>query len=112
MLDPFILDREAILERLGGDEEIFTMMVGMFLDDVDNNCSALAAALAAQDSPLLQREAHTLKGLLSTFSDDAGAELALVLEQRAKLQQLEDADARVRQLITRIEEVAATLRAL
>jgi HPt (histidine-containing phosphotransfer) domain-containing protein len=112
MLSPFILDRASILERLGGDEEIFTMMVDMFLGDAQNNCAALLAAQAAQDGPLLQREAHTIKGLLSTFSDDAGAEMAFALEQRAKLRQLDGAGERVEQLVRRMQEVAATLSAL
>ena len=112
MLTPFILDRVAILERLGGDEEIFTMMVDMFLADAQNNCAALQAAQAAGDGPLLQREAHTIKGLLSTFSDDDGAEIAFVLEQRAKLNQLDDAGERVALLVKRMEEVSATLSAL
>lgn len=109
MLSPFILDRAAILERLGGDEEIFTMMVEMFLADAVNTCAALEAAQIAADGPLLQREAHTIKGLLSTFSDDVGAEVAFALEQRAKLNQLDDARERVAMLVGRMEEVAATL---
>ncbi len=49
MAAAFVLDRASILERLGGDEEIYAMMVNMFVADVESNCAALAAALAAGD---------------------------------------------------------------
>ena len=44
MAAAFVLDRASILERLGGDEEIYAMMVDMFVADVENNCTALAPA--------------------------------------------------------------------
>jgi len=109
MLDVFVLDRAAILERLGGDEEIYAMMVDMFLQDVDNNCATLASALASGEPLLLQREAHTLKGLLATFSDDAGAERAFALEQKAKRGDLAGLDAEVDLLLKRLREVAGVL---
>lgn len=73
-----------ILDRLGGDEEIFAMMVDLYLQDVDNYVQALSAALEAADSVTLSREAHTVKGLLATFSDDAGTEAAYTIERQAK----------------------------
>lgn len=110
-MTPFVLDKPAILERLGGDEDIFTMMVDMFLQDVGNNCNALRAAVGGEPA-VLQRELHTVKSLLATFSDEAGAELALTLESRAKVGELDDAPARVGELLARVAEVAGVLRGL
>jgi histidine phosphotransfer protein HptB len=110
MVATFVLDRAVILERLGGDEEIFTMMVDMFLQDVDNNCSKLEEALQSTDPKALLREAHTVKGLLATFSDDAGADMAHVLEQRLKHGGSGDSAAEVAALSARLREVAAVLR--
>ncbi len=81
MAAAFVLDRASILERLGGDEEIYAMMVDMFVADVENNCTALATALAAGDVESLKRAAHTVKGLLATFSDDDGAVEANFVEK-------------------------------
>lgn len=108
-MTPFVLDKPAILERLGGDEDIFAMMVDMFLQDADGNCRAVLNALAG-DALELQREIHTLKGLLATFSDEAGAELAYQLECRAKNAQLADMPAAVDGLLARVAEVADVLR--
>lgn len=109
MAGAFVLDREAILDRLGGDEEIYTMMVDMYLQDIDSNCQALAEALAGGDGPTLQREVHTIKGLLATFSDDAGAADAFALEQKVRDGEVQGLDAEVLALQARLREVAAVL---
>lgn len=109
MAGTFVLDRASILERLGGDEEIYEMMVAMFLDDVDNNCAALSAAFAAGDSKVVQREAHTIKGLLATFSDDEGASAALMIESAAKSGELAGLAGAIGDIQSRLREVAAAL---
>lgn len=111
MAGPFVLDRASILDRLGNDEEIYSMMVDMFVDDVDSNCTALDSAFASGDAKVVQREAHTIKGLLATFSDDAGAAEALEVEKKAKAGELADLGAAVGDLQERLREVAKALRA-
>jgi HPt (histidine-containing phosphotransfer) domain-containing protein len=107
----YALDKLLILDRLGNDEEIFTMMIDMYLQDVDNNCACLASALAAGDDKTLQREAHTVKGLLATFADEPGAELACSLEQKIKLSGIGGVDAQIADLQARLREVAEVLKA-
>jgi len=111
MLKSYVLDKPDILERLGGDEEIFAMMIDMYLQDVDSNCAELGAALASGDAGELQRAAHTVKGLLATFSDDPGSEAALALEQRAKVGDGSGFSEAVADLQARLREVAAVLQA-
>ena len=110
MPDAYVLDKHDILERLGGDEEIFTMMLDMYLQDVENNCATLADALASGEALVLQREAHTVKGLLATFSDNAGAAAAFDLEQKAKLGDLSGLAGQVAALQARLREVADVLK--
>jgi HPt (histidine-containing phosphotransfer) domain-containing protein len=112
MAGPFVLDKASILSRLGGDEEIFTMMVDMFLQDVDSNCDILGSALASGDASVLWREAHTVKGLLATFSDDAGAAEAYAVEQDAKQGIIANQAEAVAGLQRRLREVAAVLGGL
>ena len=111
MAAAFVLNKAPILERLGGDEEIYAMMVSMYIDDIENNCAALAAAFAAGDGCTLQREAHTVKGLLATFSDEAGAAEAYLIERAAQTGQLANLGGAVTELQARLREVAAALRA-
>lgn len=110
MMGDFVLDRAAILERLGGDEEIYSMMVDMFLEDVENNCRALTAALADGKAEVLQREVHTVKGLLATFSDDRGAAVAYAVEQQVKAGQVQGLTGAVENLQARLREVASVLK--
>ena len=110
MADAFVMDRRAVLDRLGGDEEIFAMMVDMYLQDVDSNAAALAVAFADGDAAILTREAHTVKALLATFSDDLGAADAFDLEKRAKLGQIDGLQPAVTALQARLREVADVLR--
>lgn len=111
MAGPFVLDRASILDRLGGDEEIYSMMVDMFLDDVETNSAALASAFACGEATVVQREAHTIKGLLATFSDDEGAAEALDVEKKARAGELDKLGDAVGDLQRRLREVASALRA-
>lgn len=111
MAKAFVLDRNSILERLGGDEDIYSMMVEMYLQDVENNCNSIASAFAAGDALSLQREAHTIKGLLATFSDEAGAADAMLVEKQARNGAIEGLAEAVTGLQQRLREVAAVLSA-
>ena len=111
MAGAFVLDKASILDRLGGDEEIFAMMVDMFVQDVDSNCAALGAALASGDAAVLRREAHTVKGLMATFSDKAGAADASFVELRARDGFVDDQAEAVAGLQQRLREIAAVLSA-
>jgi HPt (histidine-containing phosphotransfer) domain-containing protein len=111
MTELFVLDRALILDRLGGDEEIFLLMVDLYLQDVDNNAQALGEALVQGKAEVLMREAHSIKGLLATLSDDAGAAEAATIEQQAKLGKLSGLQPAVALVQRRLFEVASVLRA-
>ena len=107
----YCLDKLIILDRLGGDEEIFTMMIDMYLQDVENNCNNLSSLLASGDQASLQREAHTVKGLLATFADEDGAAMAAALEMRVKAGDLAQLEQPIAELQARLREVASVLQA-
>jgi HPt (histidine-containing phosphotransfer) domain-containing protein len=110
MNQPFTLNRTLILERLGNDEEIFAVMIDMYLQDLDTYTSSMAKALAVADAPLLQREAHTIKGLLATFADDAGTQAALAIEHQCKQGRLDGLEESIRAVNARLLEVAEVLK--
>jgi len=104
-------DRAAAITRLGGDEDLYRTVAEMFVQDAPTYLDGLQTALAAGDAALLQREAHTCKGLLTTFSCDAGGALAMEIENLAKDGDFAAAAARVPQLQVAIENLAASLAA-
>ena len=102
-------DRAEALARLDGDEELFATLVQMFADEIPNYRRGLESALAQRDIPTLAREAHTLKGLLGTFSAHRGTQFALDLEALTKTGSLEGAEDLVRKIVTEMEAVVAAL---
>lgn len=110
MLQAFVLKRAEILERLGDDEEIYASLRDMFLDDYGNNRAAMAQALTGGDAAVIKREIHTVKGLLATFSDEAGAAAAQDAENQLRAGDLSGAPAAVTLLQARLDEVAGVLR--
>jgi HPt (histidine-containing phosphotransfer) domain-containing protein len=111
MAYPFVLNRQEILERLGGDEEIFAMLLDMYLQDVEANCASLVAAMASGQPAEVRREAHTVKGLLATFSDGEGSAAAYAIEQQARAGDLSGLAEAVQNLQQRLREVARVLAA-
>lgn len=108
MNDTLILDKASILARLGGDEDLYGELVSMYLQEAEAYAQALGEAFAAADAARVQREAHTIKGLLATFSDDVGTEMALALETRAKDGAFDA--AAVEQLQARVHLLATVLQ--
>jgi HPt (histidine-containing phosphotransfer) domain-containing protein len=102
-------DRREVIERFGGDEELFRSVAAMFVQDSAGYRQALQAAVDAGDADALAREAHTVKGLLSTFSCEASAMLARDVELMAKEGRLDDAVARVPQVLEAIDSLASML---
>ena len=111
MNDNYVLNRELILERLGGDEEILAVMIDMYLQDLDGYINNLGAALAAGEKTTLQREAHTIKGLFATFADEAGTQAAYSIEKLAKEGLLDGLAEPVAAVQARLRAVGAVLKA-
>jgi two-component system sensor histidine kinase/response regulator len=76
-------DRAALLNRLGGDEEVFVEVIKIFLEDVPNVLAGMDRALAARDAKTLRRLAHTLKGSSGTAGAEALQLASLRLEEAA-----------------------------
>ncbi len=110
MTTPFKIDKPAIMDRLGGDEDIYAMMIDIFLQDVGHNCSNLLTASRSGNAELLVREAHTVKGLLATMSDEEGAGLAYALESQARQGALDGVEGKAERIVARMTEVADALR--
>ena len=109
--DAQIYNRVEVLERLGGDEDLFHTLTGMFIADCAGYCATLEQALAADDAPRLEREAHTVKGLLATFSNEEGVVLAQALEQLARRGNLEAAGEPTARLVLAVKRLSEVLSA-
>ncbi len=104
-----IYDRADALSRIADDEELLAMLIDLFLADAANYLDEIDTARRTSDWPRLTRAAHTLKGVLATFSACRGEASARLLETAAKAEDAAECDKLAAQ--TRIE-VAAFLQAI
>jgi HPt (histidine-containing phosphotransfer) domain-containing protein len=73
-------DRAALLERVEGDVELLSEIVGLFLEESPSLLAGVAEAVAAGNAAGLKRAAHTLKGAASNFGATEVVAVALELE--------------------------------
>jgi two-component system sensor histidine kinase/response regulator len=78
--DDRILDRTAVLARVGNDLELLQELVNLFLEECPGLVDGIRTAISRGDALRLKTAAHTLKGAVSNFSTWPAFELALRLE--------------------------------
>jgi signal transduction histidine kinase/CheY-like chemotaxis protein/HPt (histidine-containing phosphotransfer) domain-containing protein len=77
-----IQDLDEAISRLD-DAELYSSLLEMFVTDAQGYVGDLWGALEADDRPRLSRAAHTLKGILATFSAKRAEQAARELESSA-----------------------------
>lgn len=96
-----IFDRETLLQRLDGDEELLKEIVEVFLQDTPSRIQSLKDAMSKNDTENIRREAHSLKGAAGSVGAVALQELAAELEALAKSNKPDF--ARSQKLVQKIE---------
>lgn len=108
---PSAVDRATALERLGGDEELFEELAGLFRVEGPRMLQEIREALEAGDPAAVQRTAHGLKGAASYLGGTQTAEAAHRLEQIGSSRDLSNARPELRQLEGEIDRMLAALDA-
>ena len=99
----------ALLEQFDGDEELLARVAGIFGDSTPGLLAVLQADIAAGNATAVSRSAHTLRGSLANVGAAHAASLAAEIEERARKDLLEDADARILELTYEVDSVLAEL---
>ncbi len=82
MTDPEnIFDLQAALDRLGGDRTLFRDLVQFFLEDTPGLFVQVTEGVLAADASVVERAAHSLKGLALNFGAARASQVAFRLEQ-------------------------------
>ncbi len=79
-----LFDRVALVDRLGGREDLIPRFVGIFWKGATQNEKRLQSALAASDCPEMQAAAHALKGSAANIGALRVQEAARLIEVSAK----------------------------
>jgi PAS domain S-box-containing protein len=109
---PPVVDRTALLARLGGDQALMRDAARLFLEDCEGRLAAIKAAIDQRDPDRLNKEAHTLKGAAANLSVLELSEAARVLESMGAAKALEGADAAWRRLSAAADRATVALRDL
>jgi HPt (histidine-containing phosphotransfer) domain-containing protein len=78
------IDLDGALNRLGGDEELLHELMGFFLEDAPVLLDQVRGGLRDGNSVLVERGAHSLKGLSANFGADQAVAAAKVVEQMGR----------------------------
>jgi two-component system sensor histidine kinase/response regulator len=95
------------LERLGGDQELFSDLINFFFEDFPTLLDEIRSSLTRQDWNSAQRAAHSLKGLTANFS----AKRAHVALQQIETQCPSQNAEQLRQMLKVAEQEVALLAA-
>lgn len=98
-------DLSAVLERVGGDEEILQEIAQLFIDDSPGLVAQIRQAAEDQDAGALERSAHTLKGSASNFGAEETVQIALQLEMMGRDGNLSGVEAAYRALETEVNKL-------
>ncbi|MEW6532099.1 MAG: response regulator [Thermodesulfobacteriota bacterium] len=107
-----VLDKSAVLDRVGGDVELLREVVVLFLNDYPKLLSDIRAASQHNEPERLEEAAHTLKGAVSNFAAEAAVQCALRLEQMGRMRDLSRAPQAIMQLEMELQRVKDELLVL
>jgi len=93
-----VFEREAALERLGGDTQLLSEVIRLFLADCPLRLAAMKMALDTRDADAIAKEAHQLKGAAGNLSVIGLFETAAILEQLGNDRRFDAAEAAWRRL--------------
>ena len=109
-----ILDREFLLDNVGGDTELLREIIDLFFESTGEILDSIRAAVTKADNDSLHRSAHQLKGALANVGAKAATDSALELETLGRngvLSGLEDAMDALDQEMTRLTPELQSLAA-
>jgi len=112
-----ILNRDELMTRVGGDEELIRILADAFRDDTPGYLRAYTTALSSNDCAALKKIAHTVKGCAGNLSGTRLYNLAKCLENAAAQGNLSEAkqalpqlEQEINALLTQIEQLALSFR--
>jgi HPt (histidine-containing phosphotransfer) domain-containing protein len=79
-----IFDKQAALERMAFDTQLFREMIDLLRQDGPRRMQELTSALKAGRLVEVHHAAHSLKGLAANFSAAPAVQAAAIVEQLAK----------------------------
>lgn len=105
-----VLDRQALLEGVGGDRSLLGEVLDIFREDCPKLLDEIRKAVAARDPELLHHAAHPLKGMLGGIGAKSASQIALKMENAGRGLETFDWEEGLRMLEQEIAQVLEALR--
>ncbi len=96
-------DREGLIHRLMGDEDLAKEIIGDFLEQISDRLHAVKKALNNQNLLLIHREAHIIKGASGNVGALTLQEIAQQIEIASEAKDLVKAGSFIAKLDTQFE---------
>ena len=93
-----VFDRKGLLHRIMDDDDLVSLLIKAFLDDLPLQIQALKDYLQAGDVAGVERQAHTIKGAAGNVSGEALRAIAYEMEKNSKSGDLESIRKRMNEL--------------
>jgi len=103
------LDREELVARVDGDRGLLCRIVSLFLVETPTKLTAIRAAIDSNDTALVARLAHAIKGAVGNFYSEKATAAALQLETIARKGDLFPAPRAFAELTQAIEDITPDL---
>jgi two-component system sensor histidine kinase/response regulator len=100
----------AMIERLGGDEELARQLVELFVAECPRMMSVVRESVASGNADQVRRAAHAFKGSVGNFTEAAPMTTAFELEQIGRDGLLDQASPLLVRLEAEVEQFLAALR--
>ena len=107
-----VADREALLDRTGGDMDLLRELIEIFMDDSLLLVDRIRQAVVQKDPDELEKAAHGLKGSVLNFGAKSVADIAQVLETMGRNRDLTQAQNVVAELERQVQRLRAELKAM
>lgn len=105
------IDKEHLLDRFGGDDELLQEVAMLFLQEVPVLMTAIEESIQNRNAIEAERTAHTLKGIIANFQIPVMYTITQELENAAREKQWERIDEIIHSVVVKMdvmkEEVAS-----
>ena len=107
-----LIDREMILDRVGGDEELLREITAIFLEEYPSLIEEIQLAVSGVDAKRLERAAHSLKGSVANFGARAATQAAYRLETLGRSGEMHQARSALNDLLAEFRALKPALEQL
>jgi signal transduction histidine kinase/CheY-like chemotaxis protein len=107
---PKTFDRQALLDRVAGDESLMSDVIKIFLEECPKQLGAIRNAVEQKNPQLIRTTAHALKGAAGNLGANGLFEASGMVERIGAESRLDAADAAWRRLSAEAANVVEALR--